>query len=799
VAGHTGDPDDYAYNFNGSTGLNLPSDTLSSYPSTDPNVINPDPNLIAISIAFWAKGNEEQMPDLGQAFFAVDPNETEPPYTKARVQILLHGNYDEYADRWTTIFIAGEGFGDQQSFLLNPGISEGGSWHHFVFTKNVEKGSLDIWVDGQLKARQVSMWTPLSLADATVIQIGSSYLGAIDEFMIFDTELTRDEIRTLADYQTPDLVKPHLYGWWKFDEGAGVIGTDSSGAGNDGVFAEGQENWVTGVDGLAYNFDNLDYMGVPLSAVDQISDEVTVAYWAKVNYPGYPAPWGAGELPFGGIFEAVGYLPGEPNPNLWETQCSHLAGYYPNWSGYTPPDANQLRWCLTFPAGYGWDDQTYYAFPNDSDLIDWHHFVCTKDRNQGVIRIFLDGNLVQSRTDDRTLSINSDDYRFFTIGSTTQGGSPFPGSIDDFQIYDIAHLDEMSVGRILGTTDVNIAFGPNPYDGATGVSLATSVLSWHPGDNAQSHRVYFGTNPTVVATSNSGYTELTDPSFTVPEPLQFGATYYWRVDEVNGLQITRGSVWSFTVEGSYLVDGMETYGLLSPKITNYWIKSTGTGSVSLQTGTSDPTKVFAGAQSMKLTFNNNASPYKAEFTADVLTLPYASRDFAPEGVKAMDLRIRGDITNVVNTVYVTLTDNETIPNSGTVQCPDPNVLIEDSWYPFRINLSDPAFSAINKSNLKSITIGIGDGAGAGQSGDDYCYIDQIELYASRCLGAYDSDADITGYNGEPDCQVDLLDWQVFADQWQSSGPDADFDGNGIVNIVDLSVLANDWLQVWIWP
>ena len=55
------------------------------------------------------------------------------------------------------------------------------------------------------------------------------------------------------------------------------------------------------------------------------------------------------------------------------------------------------------------------------------------------------------------------------------------------------------------------------------------------------------TNPLGVLVS-----EGQDPNtYTPAAPLNFGKTYYWRIDEVNappGSTIYRGTVWSFTVE-----------------------------------------------------------------------------------------------------------------------------------------------------------------------------------------------------------------------------------------------------------
>jgi len=82
------------------------------------------------------------------------------------------------------------------------------------------------------------------------------------------------------------------------------------------------------------------------------------------------------------------------------------------------------------------------------------------------------------------------------------------------------------------------ASNPHPADGATGVST-TADLSW-TGAFSESHDVYFGTtNPPPFIGNQTAKTF--DPGTMAPS-----TTYYWRIDEVNPLGTTTGTVWSFT-------------------------------------------------------------------------------------------------------------------------------------------------------------------------------------------------------------------------------------------------------------
>jgi hypothetical protein len=98
---------------------------------------------------------------------------------------------------------------------------------------------------------------------------------------------------------------------------------------------------------------------------------------------------------------------------------------------------------------------------------------------------------------------------------------------------------------------------PSPADGAVNVPQDV-ILSWTAGPLAAAHDVYFGTSfddvndaPTMntmdLLVSNDQPGTTYDPEGL----LEFGKTYYWRIDEVNAppdSTVFKGLVWSFTVE-----------------------------------------------------------------------------------------------------------------------------------------------------------------------------------------------------------------------------------------------------------
>jgi V8-like Glu-specific endopeptidase len=115
------------------------------------------------------------------------------------------------------------------------------------------------------------------------------------------------------------------------------------------------------------------------------------------------------------------------------------------------------------------------------------------------------------------------------------------------------HLDPDNTGAVSipgknglsgGEDPPGQASSPRPAHGAVNVSIYTD-LDWNAGSQTDTHRVYFGTNPSPGAGEFQG--EQSGTGFD-PGTLANDTTYYWRIDEVNAYGTTTGNVWSFTTE-----------------------------------------------------------------------------------------------------------------------------------------------------------------------------------------------------------------------------------------------------------
>jgi len=186
------------------------------------------------------------------------------------------------------------------------------------------------------------------------------------------------------------------------------------------------------------------------------------------------------------------------------------------------------------------------------------------------------------------------------------------------------------------------ARAPQPASYAEGVSVG-AALDWRPGRDVTSQKVYLGTDKATVTNGTAPVKTVTDHGF-APGALDFGTTYYWRVDEVNAVTYP-GSVWAFTTQPYAVVDDFESYNDdLNAKTTIFdiWIDGLTNGLSGSIVG-NDPapfaerTILHGGKQSMPFEYNNVKSPYysEAERTFDT------PLDWTISGANSLALWYRG--------------------------------------------------------------------------------------------------------------------------------------------------------------
>ncbi len=180
-------------------------------------------------------------------------------------------------------------------------------------------------------------------------------------------------------------------------------------------------------------------------------------------------------------------------------------------------------------------------------------FVTITATNNGSAQLYVNGQEEGDAVGVGTVWTGGDRFHIGSNSGNAMGW--FQGIIDDVQIYDTA-LSQEEIVRVMKSA-LQTSSKPIPEDAATDVARDI-VLGWSPNETAQTQDVYLGTvfddvNDASRADDmgvllSQGQTGLTyDP----PGVFEYGQTYYWRVDEVNGAPdntIFKGEIWSFTIE-----------------------------------------------------------------------------------------------------------------------------------------------------------------------------------------------------------------------------------------------------------
>ena len=81
-----------------------------------------------------------------------------------------------------------------------------------------------------------------------------------------------------------------------------------------------------------------------------------------------------------------------------------------------------------------------------------------------------------------------------------------------------------------------------PRDKSYHIPTEGTILKWIPARNADSHNIYFGKtkSPEFKKNQNENYFD--------PGTLETATIYYWRIDEVAGVDTIKGSLWHFTTK-----------------------------------------------------------------------------------------------------------------------------------------------------------------------------------------------------------------------------------------------------------
>ncbi len=270
-----------------------------------------------------------------------------------------------------------------------------------------------------------------------------------------------------------------------------------------------------------------------------------------------------------------------------------------------------------------------------------------------------------------------------------------------------------------------------PYPAAGAVNTPQELLlQWQAGEKAAQHDVYFGQDAAAVAsadpTSSLYQGRQADASFD-PGSLEWGQTYYWRVDEIDTTDAAspwKGAVWSFTTAAFLVVEDFEIYTDEEGNcIYETWIDGFASGDNGSMVGYINPpfaeqTNVHGGRLAMPLDYNNVNDPYysQAQRTWDT------AQNWTANGGNTLVLYFRGNPSNGAEKLYVTLQDSS---KTATVVHPDAAAAQSTQWTEWQIPLAN--FAGVSGTKIKSMIIGLGDRASPKKGGAGLLLLDDIRV------------------------------------------------------------------------
>jgi hypothetical protein len=552
-------------------------------------------------------------------------------------------------------------------------------WHHVAVVLE-DDGSPDIeetklYVDGVLETTGDSADEPINTIEDMDVTIGQNphasdrwFDGLLDDLRIYNHALSEVEILGVMEGEP-----------WPF-----ALGPEPA----DGALIEGtwaNLSWSPGDFAVSHDI----YIGDDFDAVNEGAEGTFIGNqtgtFIVVGFTGMPLPDGLvpGTTYYWRINEVNDAEPNSPwKGDIWSFSVPPKTAYFPH-----PADGAEsvgVNAELSWMGGYGSKLHTVY-FGETFDEVD----SATGGSSQGSTS--------------------------YTPG-TLKMAKNYYWRVDEFDVV------ETHKGDVWSFITEGAVSSPNPANGAVD-AMQSPILTWVHGVFADTHEVYFGTDPTALELKSSG--NLGSESFK-PGELEWNTTYYWRIDEANNANADSpwtGPLWSFTTANFLIIDDFEAYNDInedepgSNRIYLAWVDgfddpTNGSQVGNLDVPIAEQNIVHGGLQSMPMFYDNSVGKSEA-----ILTLA-DKRDWTVNGVTTLTIWIRGDSANTPEQMYVTLN------GSAKVDHDDPDATTITRWTEWNIPLQAFTDQGVNLANVSSITLGLRSVTG----GTGKMYFDDIRLY-----------------------------------------------------------------------
>ncbi len=325
-------------------------------------------------------------------------------------------------------------------------------------------------------------------------------------------------------------------------------------------------------------------------------------------------------------------------------------------------------------------------------------------------------------------------------------------------------VDQLEFTTSLDADEHLVYYGPNSVDvNGLDIPYGSFTTSWQQDASTD---VWF-TKVTGVPENNDVVLSL--PSSALPQMGDiegendldgFDDDYHWRVDEVNSTTVLKkGDMYTFDI--AYItIDDFEDYAD-DTELSNKWYSPYDT--VQLEESS---TGYIMGAKSLECVYYEDLEADFVRKMYDVSGYPsdIDMTDLTMRGANNMRIRFKGASDVYDQQLSLILSDGS---NTKTIDYTGGETLASEAWYP-QFRIWDIALTgdmnSVDLQNVQEIKLRLpGTGPYGGQKS---LYIDNIRLYTSRCVDQAVPEASFDG-----DCVVDMDDIGVMKENWLEAAED----------------------------
>jgi hypothetical protein len=597
-------------------------------------------------------------------------------------------------------------------YIINAyeGTVEYGAWHHMALTWELVPGQYGggaMYIDGELVAEYGNKFVEAAPGVEAADNWGGGarigrdvddswqFKGLLDDFCIFKRALTQDEVKKLMQ----GMGSPIAYGPTPAN-GSMLADTWVTLSWYAGDFAASHD---------VYMGDNYDEVLNGVGDTFRVNQSTT---FYVAGFPGYAFPDGL--VPGMTYYWRIDEV-NEADPNSpWKGDVWSF--WIPPKTAYNPYPADGAEFVdtdttLSWTGGFGAKLHTVYFGDNFDDVNN-------------------------------------------AAGGTTQGATTYtPDTLESGKVYywRVDEFDAASTykGNVWSFTTPGTVGNPLPANWARDVKMI-ATLSWTASANAASHEIYFGVDKDAVRNADKNSPEYKGPKALGAESYDPGklgwfATYYWRIDEVDGLgNSSKGPLWRFTTADFISVDDFEAYDAGDNQIWYAWLDglgfgtpdkppySAGNGTGSAVGDENSPSYceeiiIHGGKKSMPVAYDNNKQGFP-NYSEVELTLDYP-RDWTEENVGMLIIWFKGMLNNDAEGLYVALSNRT--GNPAVVYNDNTSATQVGIWTEWVIELQIFADQGIDLMDVDRIALGIGtQGNLTTPGGSGKMFFDDIRLYRS---------------------------------------------------------------------